>query len=152
MSNPSKVHEGAQPGTGTPAGNRPLSPHLQVYRWQITMTMSILHRASGLALSVGSLVLAWWLNAVAVGGAHYAWVTGILGSPAGLAFLAGWSVAFFYHLGNGIRHLLWDAGRGFEIGSMYRTGWAVVVFVMVATAFTWWCAWWSIGGQGGAGA
>ena len=132
--------------TDKPRFDRPLSPHIQVYRWQITMTMSILHRATGVALSVGSLVLVWWLTAVAVGGDYYEWVAGILGSPVGLVFLAGWSLAFFYHLGNGIRHLLWDAGWGFEIDTMTRTGWTVVAFTVVATAFTWWCAWSKIGG------
>src|SRR5690606_9970792 len=124
----------------------PLSPHLSVYRWQITMTLSILHRASGLALSVGSLVLTWWLTAAAVGGDYYAWVAGILASPIGLIFLAGWSLAFFYHLGNGIRHLLWDAGWGFEIPKVYRSGWTVVVFTVIATALTW-CALARIGGD-----
>ena len=90
--------------TDSPRFDRPLSPHLQVYRWQITMTMSILHRASGVALSVGAIVLTWWLTAAAVGGDYYAWVADILRSPVGLVFLAGWSLAFFYHLGNGIRH------------------------------------------------
>ena len=107
---------------------------------------AILHRAAGLALSVGSLVLAWWLTAAAVGGDYYAWVADILGSPAGLVFLAGWSLAFFYHLGNGIRHLLWDAGFGFEIPAFYATGWTVVAFTVMATALTWWCAWARIGG------
>lgn len=146
MSRSSNAAEGGQFQTKKPAAARPLSPHLQIYRWQITMTMSILHRASGLALSLGSLVLAWWLIAAAVGGDYYDWVAGILGSPVGLVFLFGWSVAFFYHLGNGIRHLLWDAGWGFEIEAMYKTGWTVVAFVIVATAVTWWCAWPKLGG------
>lgn len=132
--------------TDSPRFDRPLSPHLQVYRWQITMTMSILHRASGVALSVGSIVLTWWLTAAAVGGDYYAWVAEILRSPVGLVFLAGWSLAFFYHLGNGIRHLLWDAGWGLELPRMRFTGWTVVVFTIVATALTWWCAWARMGG------
>lgn len=129
-----------------PRFDRPLSPHLQIYRWQITMTMSILHRASGVALSLGSIVLAWWLTAAVVGGEYYDWVAGILASPVGLIFLAGWSLAFFYHLGNGIRHLLWDAGWGFALPTMRKTGWTVVAFTIVATALTWWCAWARIGG------
>lgn len=132
--------------TDSPRFDRPLSPHLQVYRWQITMTMSILHRVSGIALSVGSIVLTWWLTAVVVGGDYYEWVAGILASPVGLVFLAGWSLAFFYHLGNGIRHLLWDAGWGFEIRQFYLSGWTVAVLVVVATALAWWCAWARIGG------
>ena len=146
MSRSSKTAEGGQFQAHDPGANRPLSPHLQVYRWEITMTMSILHRASGIALSVGSIVLAWWLTAAAVGGEYYTWVADILGSPVGLVFLAGWSLAFFYHLGNGIRHLLWDAGIGFEIPAVYKTGWTVIVLVVIATAVTWWCAWQKIGG------
>lgn len=132
--------------TDSPRFDRPLSPHLGVYRWQITMTLSILHRASGVALSVGSIVLAWWLTAAAVGGDYYEWVAGILGSPVGLVFLAGWSIAFFYHLGNGIRHLLWDAGIGLEIRQFYFSGWSVVAFTVVATVIAWWCAWARLGG------
>lgn len=132
--------------TDRPRFDRPLSPHLSVYRWQITMTLSILHRASGLALSIGSIVLAWWLTAVAVGGDYYAWVAGIITHPVGTVFLFGWSVAFFYHLGNGIRHLLWDAGFGFKIRMTYITGWTVVAFTVAATALTWWLAWDKVGG------
>jgi succinate dehydrogenase / fumarate reductase cytochrome b subunit len=132
--------------TDQPRFDRPLSPHLQIYRWQITMTTSILHRFSGVILSVGSLVLAWWLTAVAIGGDYHAWVAGILGSPVGLFFLFGWSLAFFYHLGNGIRHLLWDAGWGFDLKTMYVTGYSVFIFTVVATALTWWCA---LAGMGG---
>ncbi|MBW3567044.1 MAG: succinate dehydrogenase, cytochrome b556 subunit, partial [Proteobacteria bacterium] len=89
---------------------------------------------------------AWWLTAAAVGGDYYEWVAGILGSPVGLVFLAGWSIAFFYHLGNGIRHLLWDAGIGLEIRQFYFSGWSVVAFTVVATVIAWWCAWARLGG------
>ncbi|HEX6930091.1 MAG TPA: succinate dehydrogenase, cytochrome b556 subunit [Gammaproteobacteria bacterium] len=129
-----------------PRFDRPLSPHLSVYRWQITMTLSILHRASGLALSIGSIVLAWWLVAVAIGGDAYETAGSIITHPVGIAFLFAWSVAFFYHLGNGIRHLLWDAGIGFEIRSTYITGWSVVAFTIAATALTWFWVWNRIGG------
>lgn len=129
-----------------PRFDRPLSPHLQVWRWHITMTMSILHRASGVALSVGSIVLTWWLTAAAVGGDYYDWVAGILASPVGLVFLAGWSLAFFYHLGNGIRHLLWDAGWGFKPSTARTASWAILAFTIAAAALTWWCAWARIGG------
>ncbi|HEX7046941.1 MAG TPA: succinate dehydrogenase, cytochrome b556 subunit [Gammaproteobacteria bacterium] len=132
--------------TERPRFDLPLSPHLSVYRWQITMTLSILHRASGIALSVGSIVLAWWLASVAIGGETYEWTAGIITHPVGIAFLFGWSVVFFYHLANGIRHLLWDAGVGFEIPQFYASGWTVLVFVVVATAGTWWFAWSAMGG------
>src|SRR5690606_34587407 len=110
------------------------SPHLSVYRWQITMITSVLHRATGIALSVGSLLLTWWLVAVAIGGEHYERVAGIISHPVGLVFLFGWSLAFFYHFANGIRHLLWDAGWGFDMKRMYASGYTVFAFVIVATA------------------
>lgn len=126
--------------------NRPLSPHLQVYRWQITMTLSILHRISGVFLSIGSLVLAWWLVSVAVGGEYYVFVNSLLAHPFALLLLFGWSAAFFYHLGNGVRHLLWDIGWGFEIPKTYFTGWSVVIFTVAATAVSWYCIWQRLGG------
>lgn len=119
---------------------RPLSPHLQVYRWQITMTMSILHRTSGLILTVGAFALAWWLMAVAAGGEHYARAADCLASPFGKLVLFGFSLALVYHLLNGVRHLLWDAGMGFEIPEFYRSGWAVAVLTVVFTAAIWFFA------------
>ena len=83
---------------------RPLSPHLQVYRWQLTSVLSILHRATGVALSVGTVLLVWWLVAAAEGPEAYAQVQGFLGSWVGLVLLFGWSVALHYHLCNGLRH------------------------------------------------
>ena len=119
---------------------RPLSPHLQVYRWQITMTMSILHRATGVAVTVGTFGLAWWLMAVATGGESYDRAMAFIGSPFGLFLLAGFSLALVYHLLNGIRHLLWDAGIGFEIPEFYASGWTVVVLTVVLTAAIWFFA------------
>ena len=116
---------------------RPLSPHLQVYKWQITMTMSILHRVTGMVLVVGAFALAWWLLAVAAGGEHYANAAACLASPFGQFALFGFSLALVYHLLNGIRHLLWDAGIGFEIPEFYRSGWTVAVLTVVLTAALW---------------
>jgi succinate dehydrogenase / fumarate reductase, cytochrome b subunit len=116
---------------------RPLSPHLQVYRWQITMTMSILHRATGIALVLGAFGLAWWLLAVAAGGDAYADAAWLLASPVGQVMLFGFSLALVYHLLNGIRHLTWDAGWGCDIPSVYRTGYAVAVLTVVLTALIW---------------
>jgi succinate dehydrogenase / fumarate reductase, cytochrome b subunit len=116
---------------------RPLSPHLQVYRWQITMLMSILHRASGVVLTLGSFGLAWWLLGVAEGGEAYARVAALLASPVGMLALGGFSLALVYHLLNGIRHLLWDAGWGFEIPELYRSGYTVGVLTVVLTAAIW---------------
>ena len=120
---------------------RPLSPHLQVYKWQITMTMSILHRVTGMVLVVGAFALAWWLLAVAAGGEHYANAAACLASPFGQFALFGFSLALVYHLLNGIRHLLWDAGWGFDIPDVYRSGWAVAVLTFVFTAAIWLAAW-----------
>ncbi|MDG6348334.1 succinate dehydrogenase, cytochrome b556 subunit [Luteimonas sp. 8-5] len=119
---------------------RPLSPHLQVYKWQITMTMSILHRVSGMILVAGALGLAWWLLAIAAGGEHYETVAACLASPFGQLALFGFSLALVYHLLNGIRHLLWDAGFGFEIPEFYATGWTVAVLTVVLTAAIWFFA------------
>ena len=119
---------------------RPLSPHLQVYRWQITMTMSILHRASGVILVVGAFALAWWLLALAAGGEAYANAAACLASPLGKLVLFGFTLSLVYHLLNGIRHLLWDAGFGFEIPEFYASGWTVVVLTVVLTAAIWFFA------------
>ncbi len=119
---------------------RPLSPHLQVYRWQITMTMSILHRVSGVILTVGAFVFAWWLLAVAAGGDSYVNAADALASPVGKLALFGFSLALVYHLLNGIRHLLWDIGWGFEIPEFYRSGWTVAVLTVALTAAIWFAA------------
>lgn len=116
---------------------RPLSPHLQVYRWQITMVMSILHRVSGVVLTAGAFALAWWLLAVAAGGETYDTAAACLASPLGRIALFGFSLALVYHLLNGIRHLLWDAGWGFEIPEVYRSGYAVAGLTVVLTAAIW---------------
>jgi succinate dehydrogenase / fumarate reductase, cytochrome b subunit len=120
----------------TPA-QRPLSPHLQVYRWQLTSVMSILHRASGIALSLGAILLVWWLGAASDGPEPYAAVQRFLGSWIGLLLLFGWSLALFYHLCNGIRHLVWDTGRGLELSGVYAGGWAVLASTAVLTIVTW---------------
>ena len=116
---------------------RPLSPHLQVYRQQITMVMSILHRATGIVLVAGAFGLAWWLLAVAAGGDAYAAAAACLASPLGMIALFVFSAALVYHLLNGIRHLLWDAGWGFEIPEFYASGWTVVALTVVFTLILW---------------
>ena len=112
------------------AGNRPLSPHLQVYRWQMTMLTSILHRMSGVGLALGLVLLTWWLAAAASGPEYFALVHGIMGSWIGRLILLGFTAALYFHLCNGIRHLLWDVGYGFEIETARRMGY-LVFFVMV---------------------
>ena len=99
---------------------RPLSPHLQVYRWQITMTMSILHRVTGVALAVGAFGLVWWLLALAGGPESHAQFSDAANSIIGQVFLFGFSFCLIYHFFNGIRHLLWDIGWGFEIPKIDR--------------------------------
>jgi succinate dehydrogenase / fumarate reductase cytochrome b subunit len=118
-------------------GERPLSPHLQIYRWQITMVLSILHRATGIALAAGALLLAWWLIALAAGPEPYAAVQEFNGSWFGRLLLFGWTWSLFYHLCNGIRHLFWDAGRGFEIPTFTASGWTVVVVSAALTILAW---------------
>jgi succinate dehydrogenase / fumarate reductase, cytochrome b subunit len=116
---------------------RPLSPHLQIYRWQLTSVLSILHRAAGIALSLGALLLVWWLVAAASGPGPYATVESFLGSWLGVFLLLGWTAALFYHLANGIRHLVWDTGHALDLGSTYRGGWLVVAATVVLTAIAW---------------
>jgi succinate dehydrogenase / fumarate reductase cytochrome b subunit len=113
---------------------RPLSPHLQVYRPQMTSVLSILHRATGVALSAGVVVLVYWLVAIAGGSAAYEAAAAILGSGWLKIGYAGWSFCFFYHLANGIRHLAWDVGLGFEMNQINASGWLVLIVASVATA------------------
>jgi succinate dehydrogenase / fumarate reductase cytochrome b subunit len=117
---------------------RPLSPHISVYRWPITMTISILHRVTGVAMSVGFIVLAAWLFDAASGPEAYALFMSYAGSTIGRLMLAGWSFAFFFHLSNGIRHLIWDAGHGFEKATANASAWFVLVFAIISTALFWW--------------
>lgn len=116
---------------------RPLSPHFTVYRWPITMTLSILHRLTGAALSVGFAVLALWLISAASGSESYAEINGFLRSGMGRLLLIGWSFAFFFHLSNGVRHLFWDTGRGFEKSQANASAWAVIVLTIVLTLTFW---------------
>ncbi|WP_022727863.1 succinate dehydrogenase, cytochrome b556 subunit [Fodinicurvata sediminis] len=119
------------------ADHRPLSPHLQVYKPQITSVMSILHRITGVALAVGTLLLIYWLAAAAGGPESYAAAQSFIASPIGLILLFGWTLAFFYHLCNGIRHLFWDAGYGFELPTVYKSGWAALIAAGVLTLLSW---------------
>ena len=116
---------------------RPLSPHLQIYRPQLTSVLSITHRATGVALVVGTLVLVYWLLAVASGAETYASAQYLLGSWLGRIVLLGFSFALFFHLCNGIRHLFWDVGLGFELKTAYASGTAVVIVSVVMTLLAW---------------
>ena len=116
---------------------RPLSPHLQIYRPQITSVLSILHRITGFALSVGTLFLVFWLYAAAYAAELFTTLETFALSIPGELMLAGWTFALFFHLCNGIRHLFWDIGRGFELQNATRSGWAVVVVSIFMTICTW---------------
>lgn len=117
---------------------RPLSPHLQVYRWTITMAMSILHRATGVALAVGTLMLVWMLGAAALGEEAFSQFHTFAGSCIGQIMLFGWTASMFYHAFNGIRHLAWDIGYGFEIKTAKTSGIVVLLATAVATIAVWW--------------
>lgn len=117
--------------------DRPLSPHLQVYRWQLTMVMSITHRATGMALAAGSAVLAIWLIAAAMGEEAFAAVNGHFGAWYGQVLLFAWSFALFYHLCNGIRHLAWDTGWGLDLRTTYITGYITLAAAAILTVAVW---------------
>ena len=116
---------------------RPLSPHLQVYRPQLTSMMSITHRATGVALTTGTLVLAAWLVAVAIGGETYKMVAMAVVHPLGQFVLFSYSAALIYHALNGIRHLTWDLGFGLTIPEVYRSGHIVLFLTFLLTACLW---------------
>lgn len=119
------------------AHERPLSPHLQVYKPQITSVLSILHRATGVALALGLFVLGWWLVAAASGPEAYATFQSVAGSPVGIIALVGWSFALFYHLCAGVRHLLMDSGMFFTIPEIYKSGYAMLAAAVLLTAMFW---------------
>jgi succinate dehydrogenase / fumarate reductase cytochrome b subunit len=116
---------------------RPMSPHLQIYRPQITSTLSILNRASGIATSIGTLLLVWWLVAAASGPKPFATVQHFLANPVGLILLFAWTLALLYHFFGGLRHLAWDAGWGFSLHATHRSGWAAVIATIVGTVLIW---------------
>ena len=125
--------------------DRPLSPHLQVYRPQITSVLSIAHRATGIVLAAGLPFLLWWLAAAASGPDAFETARAAAGSFLGRLLLFGWTFALFYHLCNGIRHLFWDMGRGFELGTVSLTGWLAVGSAALLTVLAWVLAYASMG-------
>ena len=127
--------------------DRPLSPHLQIYRPQLTSVLSILHRLTGVALALGTGLLVWWLAAAAAGPDSFAVANDFLGSIFGRLLLLGWSFALFYHLCNGIRHLFWDAGFGYEIATLNRSGWLALVASLALTVIAWLAAYAARGGS-----
>lgn len=122
----------------TLADNRPLSPHLGIYKWPLTMALSILHRATGVALFAGTLLLTWWI----ILNAYSTWLPNeflaeFFRSVLGKLVLLGWSGSLFYHMCNGVRHLLWDIGIGFEIHTAKKSGIAVLIATAILTALSW---------------
>ncbi|MGH8293188.1 MAG: succinate dehydrogenase, cytochrome b556 subunit [Gammaproteobacteria bacterium] len=113
---------------------RPLSPHVGVYRWQITMTMSIAHRITGVWLAIGTLALVYWLVASGTGPDNFATAHWFFGTWIGQILMWLWTFSLFYHLCNGIRHLFWDAGQGFKIRTFYMSGYSVWVLACILTA------------------
>jgi len=116
---------------------RPLSPHLQIYKWQVQMVSSILHRATGIALAVGTLVVVAGLLHLAAGQESFDHFKNVIGNPVGEILLVGWTWALFYHLCNGIRHLVQDTGAGYGIPQFVRSSWLSVVLSLVLTAAVW---------------
>lgn len=114
--------------------NRPTSPHLTIYKPQITSVLSIMHRMTGVALYAGALLMVSWLYVATYMPNDFAVYHGYLTSTVGQIFLFGWTLAFYFHLANGIRHLFWDMGKGYDIKTAAKSGWLVVAFALLATA------------------
>jgi len=116
---------------------RPLSPHLQIYRWPITMTMSILHRITGGALYFGTLLLAWWVIAAATGPAYFDVANAVFGSWIGRLVLFGYSWALIHHLLGGLRHFVWDFGAGFSKTARDGLAYANIIASVILTILVW---------------
>ncbi|MDD2794719.1 succinate dehydrogenase, cytochrome b556 subunit [Acidocella sp.] len=116
---------------------RPLSPHLQVYKPQLSSVTSVFHRGTGIALGAGALLLTAWLVSAAAGDAAFSVVRALLASWIGLLVLVGFTLALFYHFCNGIRHLFWDSVRGFELEATHRNGRMVIAGAVVLTVVFW---------------
>ena len=119
------------------ASEKPLSPHIQIYRWEITMLISILHRACGIAMAAGTALVVWMLLALATGEAAYGTFQSFVTSPLGSLLLLGWTVAIFLHMGNGIRHFFWDIGKGYQITTARRSAFMLLAFTVVMTLIVW---------------
>ena len=128
------------------ARERPLSPHLQIYRWPLPMLMSILHRVTGVGLYFGTILVAWWLLAVGSGPGGYLRMTGFINSWIGRFILFGYTWALIHHMLGGIRHLIWDTGRGFEPHEREWLSLATVVGSVTLTLLLWIVGYFFIGG------
>ena len=117
--------------------SRPRSPDVQIYRPQLTSVLSIAHRAGSVWLTLGSVLLVAWLASVAAGGTAQTVLQGFFASWIGRLLLFVWTLSLFFHLCNGIRHLAWDLGYGFELATIYKSGWLVVVASVLLTVLSW---------------
>ena len=120
-----------------PDSGRPLSPHLGVYKWEVSNTMSILHRVTGVFLSIGAVIFVGWLITTATNQATYDGMMRLIGSPFGLVLTLGWTFCFFYHFCNGIRHLFWDVGYGFDPQVARFSGWLVLILALLLASGFW---------------
>ena len=116
---------------------RPRSPHLQIYKPQITSVLSILHRGTGIVLSIGSIILVLWIVTLTLGESTYLMYSNIINNWFGKFIIFGFTFALFYHLSNGIRHLFWDAGYGYDLNHAYISGISVIISSLLLTSMTW---------------
>lgn len=116
---------------------RPLSPHLQVYKLKFTMVLSGLHRITGMVMGLGTVLLVWWLVTLATGRDYYEFYMGLVAHPLGRLVLFGFTFSLIYHALNGVRHLFWDIGRGFEKVDANRSGMVVVALTAIFTVSAW---------------
>ena len=131
---------------GSKVSERPISPHMQIYRWPITMAMSILHRITGVGLYAGTLLMAWWLIAVGSGPNAYATFAAFIGSWFGRLILFGYTWALIHHMLGGLRHLIWDTGRGFEAHEREWLSLATAVGAVTLTLLLWVVGYFYMGG------
>lgn len=127
--------------SGNQASSRPISPHLQIYRPQITWTVSITHRLTGVALSATAVLVVWWFLALSTGPQYFAVADSVLRSWFGDLVLTLSAWAIWFHFLNGIRHLVWDTGHGMGMKRVARTGWTVIILSVVLTLVTIWIGW-----------
>ena len=118
-------------------GNKPLSPHLQVYRLPLAGILSFTHRTTGVGLALGAFALAYWINAAAYGPETFHQAQALMGHWFSRLLLFGWTLSLFFHLCNGIRHLFWDAGIGLEIEQVNMSGWLVLMGTVLLTLLSW---------------
>ena len=128
-----------------PPAARPMSPNWQIYRWPVSMGISILHRVTGFGLALGTLILAWWLVAAALGPEAYGTFQAVAYHWFGRLILFGFTLALVFHMLNGVRHLFWDAGFGFALPTAFRTGIAVYGLTIVITWIIWMIAYHAMG-------